>query len=138
MAAFMYALAGRPALSPSAQAIVIKDLNQVSKGFETPIKWMIDQKITSVNPFNPRGVVTREQMAAFMYSLAGKPALSSSAEAILVKDANQMSAGFATSIKWMIDRKITSVNPYNPKGKVTREQMAAFMYSFNRNVHQQL
>jgi uncharacterized repeat protein (TIGR02543 family) len=138
MAAFMYALAGRPALGPTAEAVVIKDISQVSAGFETPIKWMIDQGITSINPYNPQGVVTREQMAAFMYSLASRPALSSDAQAIAIKDANQMSAGFETPIKWMIDRKITSVNPYNPQGKVTREQMAAFMYSFNRNVYQQL
>jgi uncharacterized repeat protein (TIGR02543 family) len=116
----------------------IKDSSSVSAGFQTVIKWMIDKKITSVNPYNPRGAVTREQMAAFMYALAEKPALSPDAQAIDIQDASQMSKGFETSIKWMIDQKITSVNPYNPKGKVTREQMAAFMYSFNRNVHQQL
>jgi hypothetical protein len=39
-----------------------------------------------------------------------------------------MSAGFETSIQWMMENKITSVNPYSPRGLVTREQMAAFMY----------
>jgi hypothetical protein len=138
MAAFMYALAGRPALSPGAEAITINDSSKVSPGFETPIKWMISEGITSTNPYNPQGVVTREQMAAFMYALAGRPALSLSAQVIVIRDVNLMSQGFETPIKWMIDQKVTSVNPYNPQGVVTREQMAAFMYSFNRNVYQRL
>jgi uncharacterized repeat protein (TIGR02543 family) len=118
--------------------IAIKDVVNVSAGFQTPIKWMVDKGITSINPYNPKGQVTREQMAAFMYALAGRPTLSSSAQNVVIKDAARVSSGFPTSIKWMIYNRITSVNPYNPQGKVTREQMAAFMYSYNRNVYHQL
>jgi hypothetical protein len=128
MAAFMYRLAGSPPLSSSAKAIVIKDGDKVSAGFETSIKWMMEEKITSINPYNPRSYVTREQMAAFMYRLAGGPELTDTAKAIVIKDADKMSAGFETSIQWMMENKITSVNPYSPRGIVTREQMAAFMY----------
>jgi uncharacterized repeat protein (TIGR02543 family) len=138
MAAFMYRLAGSPPLTAAQKSIVLKDVKSVSEPtFMDPIKWMISSGVSTSNPFNPRGQVTREQMAAFMYRFAGSPTLNNSAKSISIKDASKISeTAFRDPIKWMIYEGITVSNPYNPQGKVTREQMAAFMYRFNKNVYQ--
>jgi hypothetical protein len=129
MAKFLYALANNnTGFTPPSRG-TFADVSPSSQ-FRHHIEWLKAKGITSgVTPtqYNPKGNVTREQMAAFMYRLAGNPA--QSATQCGFKDVDKKSQ-FAKAICWMKAKGITSgTSPttYAPKNNVTREQMSKFM-----------
>ncbi len=72
LATFLYRLAGEPAVEPSEQ------FDDVPPGqyYTDAVAWMVEFGITngtSPTTFSPVDVVTRGQIAAFLYRLAGLP-----------------------------------------------------------------
>ena len=103
--------------------------------FASQICWMAVNKITTGMPdgtYAPKGPVTREAMAAFMYRLAGVSYSASSKPSF--PDVTQTGPNtnlFYTEIEWMNAKGIThgmDNGTYAPKQPVTREAMAAFLY----------
>jgi hypothetical protein len=87
--------------------------------------WLKAQGITTNNPYEPLGVVNRQQMAAFLWRFAGEPTAPAACEFTDEADI----AGFAREPAcWLKATDITTNNPYRPTGEVTRAQMAAFLY----------
>ncbi|MDR0950908.1 MAG: S-layer homology domain-containing protein [Candidatus Ancillula sp.] len=132
MAMFLYRLAGKPAFTPSSQDINrFTDLNGVDEQFKKAIYWLNHEGITTgvdSNRFNPNGSVTRAQMASFMYRLANSPIPVSASG---FTDISGLGSDFATAINWLKQVNVTTgltSTKFNPKGAVTREQMAAFMH----------
>ena len=69
---FLYRLAGEPAVEPSEQ---FEDV-PADQFYTDAVAWMVEFNITngtSPTTFSPVDVVTRGQIAAFLYRLAGLP-----------------------------------------------------------------
>jgi len=130
MAAFMYRLAGSPTFNPPSKPS-FTDV-PASNEFFKQIEWLKHTGITTgttPTTFAPTANVTRGQMAAFMYRLAGSPAFTAPVKATFgdVPASNE----FFKQIEWLKNTGITTgttPTTYAPAANVTREQMAAFMY----------
>ncbi|MBL3678091.1 hypothetical protein D3230_02065 [Leucobacter chromiireducens subsp. solipictus] len=106
--------------------------------FYREISWMAHAKIsTGVTKngkryYEPGAAVSREAMAAFLYRLQGPGAGKAPAQAPFVDVPR--SHKFAKEIAWMRSSGISTGSQsakgavYQPKGKVSREAMAAFLY----------
>jgi hypothetical protein len=134
MAAFIYRLAGSPTWNQSSCGF--KDVSS-SNQFAKPICWMKAKGITSgvtATQYAPNGSVTRAQMAAFLYRLAGSPSWNQSSCGFKdVSSSNQ----FAKPICWMRDTGITtgtSATTYSPNTAVPRQQMVAFLHRMYSSV----
>jgi hypothetical protein len=130
MSAFLYRLAGSPEVTlPGSSPFT--DVPESSQ-FYTEIVWMDQQGIStgySDDTFRPTANVTRQAMAAFMYRMAGSPAvtLPGSSPFTDVPDTSQ----FYTEIVWMAQNGIStgySDDTFRPGNNVTRQAMAAFMH----------
>ncbi|WP_133617692.1 S-layer homology domain-containing protein [Leucobacter luti] len=135
MAAFLYRLAA-PSNYTAPQTSPFKDVPK-SHQFYKEIAWMYTSglstgiSVAGGRNYAPKSSVTREAMAAFMYRLKGAtyPGAAQSPFTDVKKG-----QPFYKEITWMYDAKLTTgivVNgklTYNPKGKVTREAMAAFLH----------
>ncbi|WP_306925291.1 S-layer homology domain-containing protein [Arthrobacter globiformis] len=136
MAAFMYRLAGKPAFTPPK----VSPFTDVAPGylFYKEITWLAAEGISTgwAEPgnrrsFRPVQPVNRDAMAAFMYRLAGKPALSSSTGTRF----RDVPAGraFSTEIGWLASTGVSTGwadGTFRPLQAVNRDAMAAFMYRF--------
>ncbi|MCL2114377.1 MAG: S-layer homology domain-containing protein [Streptococcaceae bacterium] len=97
-------------------------------GFVADINWVYSVGVTtgtSATTYSPGSFVTRGQMAAFMYRLAGSPAFTVTTNPF--KDVSQ----FKNEILWLKSKGITtgtSATTYSPNSSVTRGQMAAFLH----------
>jgi hypothetical protein len=98
--------------------------------FCVDIAWMYETGITTGRAdgtYGPSGSVTRGQMAAFMYRLAGSP--DGPFDAPTFTDVPPTHP-FATPIAWMATNKITlgrADGTFAPSAPVTRGQMSAFL-----------
>jgi len=142
MAAFMYRLAGSPTYTPPAKPTfsdVSNDKNSKDfSQFYLEIEWMNAQGIThgmTATTYAPKASVTREAMAAFLYRLAGSPTYSPPTKPSFPDVSNDINltsySPFYKEIEWMNAKGITTGmqdGTYAPKGDVTREAMAAFMW----------
>ncbi|MCL2652171.1 MAG: S-layer homology domain-containing protein [Propionibacteriaceae bacterium] len=98
------------------------------------ICWMSAKKVTSGTPdgrYLPAQPVEREQMAVFMYQLAGAPAFTPPTKPSFTDV--PASSQYYKFIEWMRAKGITSASAtvFNPTQPVTREQMAVFMYQLS-------
>ena len=130
MAAFMYRLAGSPKFTaPSTPSFT--DV-PASYEFFKQIEWLKQTGITtgtSPTTFAPSANVTRGQMAAFMYRLAGSPAFTPPVRPSFTDV--PASSEFFKQIEWLKSTGITTgttPTTYAPSANVTRAQMAAFMF----------
>ncbi|MFW0110050.1 S8 family serine peptidase [Rothia sp. P13129] len=136
MAAFFYRMAGSPQYTaPSVSPFKDVPTDYV---FYKEIAWMHEQGITRGWPdgtFRPMTPVNRDQMAAFFYRMAGSPeytAPSVSAFSDLSTDYI-----FYKEIAWMEEQGITRGWPdgtFRALSPVNRDQMAAFIYRYDRGV----
>ncbi|PNH85247.1 S-layer homology domain-containing protein [Arthrobacter sp. AFG20] len=136
MAAFMYRLAGKPAFTPPK----VSPFTDVAPGylFYKEITWLAAEGISTgwaepgnKRSFRPVQPVNRDAMAAFMYRLAGKPALSTSTGSRF-KDVPAGRA-FSTEIGWLASTGVSTGwadGTFRPLQAVNRDAMAAFMYRF--------
>ncbi|MFT4187362.1 MAG: carboxypeptidase regulatory-like domain-containing protein [Aeromicrobium sp.] len=136
MAAFLYRFRNDGANPPSSAATATFSDVSVSHVFSRHIKWLTDEGITTGyagNAFRPGQPVLREQMAAFLYRLAGSPAVTNLPTTSPFKD---VSTGhtFYEEMVWLSRTGITTGYPdgtFRPGQPVLREQMAAFLQRFH-------
>ncbi|MBP1234740.1 peptidoglycan/xylan/chitin deacetylase (PgdA/CDA1 family) [Arthrobacter sp. PvP102] len=133
MAAFLYRLAGRPTVPAAAQKFPDVAPTHV---FYNEIQWMASTGITEGFPdggYHPFEQVNRDQMAAFLYRMNGKPTVSATAPAF--PDVTP-SLKFYNEVRWLADMKITLGFPdgtFKPGASINRDQVAAFIYRYNLN-----
>ncbi|RKQ35002.1 S8 family serine peptidase [Kocuria tytonis] len=100
--------------------------------FYSEISWLAGKGITKGWPdgtFRPNQSVNRDQMAAFLYRMAGSPAYTAPTKSPF-KDV-PTSHVFYKEISWMSEQGITKGWPdgtFRPTQQINRDQMAAFFY----------
>ena len=136
MAAFMYRFAGSP---PHAGVHAGFSDVAANHAFKTHISWMSGTRITTGYVeghggvgFRPAEPVLREQMAAFLWRLAGKPPVQ---DLPAVSPFPDVPTGhlFYEAIVWLSRSGITtgySDKTFRGSEPVLREQMAAFLFRF--------
>jgi hypothetical protein len=70
MAGFLWRLAGKPSTGTSCTFRDQAVMNNQPEDFRKGACWLKSQRITEADPYNPAGVVTRQQMAQFLYRFA--------------------------------------------------------------------
>jgi hypothetical protein len=126
MATFLHRYRGEPTGSPVA------GFSDVPAGrfYSAAVDWLADQGITTGvggNRFAPDDVVTRGQMATFLWRLEGEPGGSPSAGFSDVR----AGAFYANAVDWLLYRGITTGvggNRFAPDDPVSRGQMATFLW----------
>lgn len=136
MAAFIYRMENAKYKGPKESPFT--DVKPGDK-FYNQITWMYKMGYTTGTKqkdgtlkYEPKNAVSREAMAAFLYRVAGKPALGASGTPF-----TDMRTGdpFYKEITWMHASGVSTGTKqpngsvkYGPKEQVTREAMAAFIY----------
>ncbi len=95
--------------------------------FKNNIKWIYGRGITTgytPTTYNPNAKVTRGEMAVFLHRLAGAPGYK--APFNVYTDVKQ----YKNQILWLTATTVSNGTAphYNPNGRVTRGQMAAFLH----------
>jgi hypothetical protein len=129
MATFLWRMFDQPAVdTPHGFADVADDAY-----FAAAVRWLKAAGITTgvggANLFDPEGVVTRGQMATFLWRAAGRPSVTAGHGFDDVPDG----AFFDQPVRWLKAHQLTtgfagSVTSFVPDGPVTRSQMAAFLH----------
>ncbi len=136
MAAFLNRFAGSPAWGTDASLSLFRDVVPGGLVFYPEITWLSATGITTGWPdgtFGPFGTVARDQMAAFLYRLAGSPSYTVPVASPFRDVAT--SHVFYKEIAWLASTGITegwddgTFRPFDP---VLRDQMAAFLYRFDQ------
>lgn len=133
MAAFLYRFAGRPSFTPPKTS-PFTDVPKTQQ-FYKEITWLRSTGITTGiagGRFNPKGEVTREAMAAFLYRLNGKPAFTPPTTSPFTDVSKNQK--FYREITWLRSTGIAkgrADGSYGPKGSTTRAAMSAFLYRYN-------
>jgi uncharacterized protein (DUF1501 family) len=126
MATFLHRYRGEPTGSPAA------GFSDVSPGryYSAAVDWLAHQGITTGvggNRFAPDDVVTRGQMATFLWRLEDEPGGSPAAGFSDVR----AGAFYADAVDWLLYRGITTGvggNRFAPDDPVSRGQMATFLW----------
>lgn len=132
MAAFIHRTAGEPA--PASPDTPFPDVVPTSE-FAPAIAWMAEQGITTGagGLYLPRRTISREQMAAFLYRFARPDEATAASSPFADVDASNE---FLPAILWMYEQGVTTGIPagdglrFDPRGTVTRGQMAAFLHRY--------
>lgn len=133
MAAFLYRLAGSPAVPFDAP--VFADVPADSEFFDE-IRWLASTGITTGFPdggFHPLEPVNRDAMAAFLHRFNGSPQLPGVSQ--IFSDV-PITSQFAEEIKWLAQTQITTGYPngtFRPTSSVNRDAMTAFLARYARN-----
>ena len=120
IATFLWKAAG----SPAAANKVFTDEASIPTWARTATDWLWAQNITRSDPFNPGGLVTRADMATFLWKAAGSPAAANKVFA----DEASIPTWARTATDWLWAQNITRNDPFQATQRVTRGQMAAFLY----------
>ncbi|MDR2799474.1 MAG: S-layer homology domain-containing protein [Bifidobacteriaceae bacterium] len=132
MAAFLYRLAGQPAIDKKWKT-PFQDINKYP--LKDEIVWLYNSKITigtDSTHFSPKQSVTRGQMALFLYRFAGEPALETSTTTFT--DLGTKNTEIENAILWIQSKDITTgtdPNHFSPTEKVSRNQMAVFVKRYS-------
>jgi len=100
--------------------------------FSPAVAWMYDAGLTtgtSPTTYEPARVVTRGELAAFLWRLAGSPSAPLSGF-----DDVDRTAFYARAVDWLVDRGITtgtSASQFSPNQSLTRAQFATFLYRYD-------
>ncbi|MCG7430982.1 S8 family serine peptidase [Kocuria indica] len=119
------------AKAPETQNPMFKDVPK-NHVFYSEISWLANKGITRGWPdgtFRPAQAVNRDQMAAFLYRMAGSPQYTPPTKSPF-KDV-PTSHVFYKEIAWMSEQGITKGWPdgtFRPYQQINRDQMAAFFY----------
>ena len=131
MATFLWRLQCRPAPEGTHG---FTDVGPTSF-YDTPVSWLVEAGITSGTApgrFSPDGNVTRGQMAAFLWRLAGSPI-----PAGPPGFGDVPSGRFYTEpVAWLVETNITqgtAPGVFSPDAPVTRGQMAVFLDRYDTN-----
>jgi hypothetical protein len=122
MAAFLWRIPGAPGTTESCG---LADRASIPAYARAAVCWLSINGVTVSNPFNPSTVVTRAQMAAFLWRAAGSPWTPASCG---FTDEASIPVYARPATCWMKDTGITVVSTYRPADGVTRAQMANFIF----------
>ncbi len=122
MAAFLWRAAGEPAADGSCG---FTDEASIPGYARQAACWLLASGVTDNNPYRPGVVVTRAQMAAFLWRSAGRPAAPVDCDLVDLAEIPDFARDGAC---WLLRNSVTRNNPYGPAGPVTRAQMAAFIW----------
>jgi hypothetical protein len=124
----------------STKYTVFKDVKgQNGKVFGPNIQWALNYGVTTgltAKSYAPASPVRRDQMAAFMYRVAGLPTYTMTSKANkAAKKFTDMPTNttFSKAIKWLLNEGITTgttTKTYAPAQAVNRAQMAMFLWRF--------
>ena len=115
---------------PSYPSCKFTDVSASSQ-YEPYICWLASTGVTtgtSPTTYSPENSVTREQMAAFLYRLAGSPKFTPPKTPTFTDV--PASSSYFLYVEWLAHTGITtgtSPTTFSPDSSVTREQMAAFL-----------
>lgn len=125
-AAFMWRMEGFPGGSP------LHPFDDVVASWQTdPVSWMFAQGITTgttASTYSPDDILTRGQLAALLWRLAGTPPAPAPDQFPDVVTSWQL-----TPVGWMVALGITtgtSATTFSPNDIVTRGQLATFFYRY--------
>jgi hypothetical protein len=133
MANFLYNLAGQPAFTPPVTP-TFTDV-PTSSPFYLQVEWMAATGVASGFPngtFKPLDPVKRQQMANFLYNLAGQPPFTPPVTPTFTDVPT--SNPFFLQVEWMADEGIAAGFPggiFKPLDAVKRQQMARFVLNFD-------
>jgi hypothetical protein len=145
MAAFLYRYVNGGA-NPDVTTTP-SEFSDVATGhvFKDHIAWLADEDITTGyadGTFRPGQPVLREQMAAFLYRLAGEPAWEAPATSPFTDIPT--SHVFYDEITWLAELGITTgydngdgTKSFRGSQPVLREQMATFLYRYDDTIYAQ-
>lgn len=126
VAAFMWRMEGFPGGSP------LHPFTDVLSSWQTdPVSWMFAEGITTGTTnttYSPAKVLTRGELAALLWRLAGEPDAPAPDQFPDVVTSWQI-----TPVGWMVQEKITtgtSATTFSPEAIVTRGQLATFFYRY--------
>ncbi len=144
MAAFLYRMEGSPRYQAPARSPFV-DVSTSSTNFTRQIGWLANERVsTGWNTsqgaqFRPKSAITRDAMAAFLYRLAGSPAVDLPARSPFA-DVTPSSSQFYKEIVWLSQQGISTGwrsggrAEYRPLATITRDAMAAFLYRYGAQV----
>ncbi len=101
--------------------------------YRAAVDWLWDAGFTTGKPgniYDPNGLLTRGELAAFLFRLVGEPTGAAANPFVDVDRARF----FAEPIDWLFAREITtgtSPTMFSPDGLVTRAQAVTFLYRLN-------
>ena len=133
MAAFLWRTMDQPS---SDDDCGFADVDE-GRYFSAAVCWLKENGITvgvggNGSIFAPDAVVKRSEMALFLWRLTGKqPALATSGFADVARNAT-----FSSAVDWLREAGITngvSARSFDPAGRVSRGQMAAFLHRLASN-----
>lgn len=136
MVTILYRLAGSPAVSGTNPFTDVKQGDY----FYNAVIWAYTNGVTtgtSATTFSPDGVLTREQIATFLYRYAQFAGMSTSARASLsgYTDAGSISSYALTAMQWAVGSGIingTTRTTLSPTANATRVQIAVMVWRFMR------
>jgi len=113
-----------------------KQFSDVSEGdwYAPAVNWVVKKGIMSgvtENTFNTNQYITREEFVTALYIYAGKPAAKGNLSEFADNDA--VSANARNAVRWAIGKNILqgdSNRCLNPKGYITRAEMAAMLVRY--------
>ena len=134
----LYRLAGQPASSGDSP---FQDVRP-SDWFSPAVAWAVTHGIangTSATAFSPNAIITREQLAAFLYRYAQDQGYDTSARADLsgYSDAGLVSSYATEALSWANATGLitgTTATTLSPQGSATRAQVATILSRFCQDV----
>lgn len=132
----LYRMAGEPEVEFQGAFADVPD----GEWFSNAVEWAALNKIVlgiSDGLFDPKGNITREQVATILYRYTGTPKVDGSLSAF--QDAADVSAFAKDAMQWAICKGIVTgiqsgnVTSLAPKDSSTREQIAALVMRFERS-----
>ena len=127
----LYSLAGKPAVMPNTD---FKDV-PVNQWYAKAVAWAVENGVASGyggGLFGPEDIITREQLAAMLYSFAGKPYASIPMD---FADADQISGWARSAMQWAVENNImggVGGNCISPKTTATRAEAAVMLTNFHK------
>ena len=125
-AAFMWRMEGEPAAPPHPFTDVTKSWQQ------GPVSWMFANEITTgttATTYSPEDTLTRGQLAALLWRLAGEPAAPPHPFVDITRTWQHGPVSWMASTKPVITTG-TSATTFSPDNPVTRGQLATFFHRY--------
>lgn len=128
----LYRMAGAPAVSSSNPFTDVKSTDYCYDA----VRWAVENGITkgvSATEFNPNGLLTRQEIAAFLYRYAELVGYdtSKSGDILVYQDADQVFDWAQDAMKWAVGSEIikgASATQLKPADNATREQIAVMVW----------
>jgi len=133
MALFLWRFAGRVAPDPVVTS-PYTDVEVTDPGANAMF-WMKQQGIDTGSAYRPDALLTRKEMALFLYRLAGSPSFTAPSKSPF-SDVKTTDPAY-TAITWLVTNHIVSGytdGTYKPSKGVTRKTMATFLYHYYDNI----